>query len=270
MCWHVHDGPNGDDRSWTRWVTSTGKSLLPMSKKKATEPRLKTNVTATVVDTKAKPEPKVQLKALVEPKTHGQNVPAKATSRATLRASAKPAVKARAENAPQVASTKVGTSALNDSQRKVVEHGRSPLLIIAGAGTGKTLTLAHRTARLIMDGVPPDRILLLTFTRRSAESLLQRVANICNESVSNDAEGGAALRPKPRSGVARFTRRVPGCSVLKVRGSALIPGSRSTTSPTRKPSSRCSAPNSGSPRFARISPRRGPARASIVVGSTPA
>src|SRR5208337_4159577 len=58
--------------------------------------------------------------------------------------------------------------------------------------------------------------------------------------------GARALRPKPRSGVARFTRRVPGCSVLKVRGSALIPGSRSTTSPTRKPSSRCSAPNSGS------------------------
>jgi len=219
MCWHVHDGPNGDDRSWTRWVTSTGKSLLPMSKKKATEPRLKTNVTATVVDTKAKPEPKVQLKALVEPKTHGQNVPAKATSRATLRASAKPAVKARAENAPQVASTKVGTSALNDSQRKVVEHGRSPLLIIAGAGTGKTLTLAHRTARLIMDGVPPDRILLLTFTRRSAESLLQRVANICNESVSNDAEGGARAPAKTK--VWGGTFHATGARLLRSQGARI-------------------------------------------------
>ncbi len=55
---------------------------------------------------------------------------------------------------------------LNTAQRQAVEHGRSPLLIVAGAGTGKTLTLAHRVAHLIADGVPPERILLLTFTRR--------------------------------------------------------------------------------------------------------
>src|SRR4051794_18050 len=106
MCRHLHDGPNGDDRSRTRWATSTGKSLPPMSKKKATEPRPKAKVTATVAETKERPDPKVQLEALVEPKAHGQNAPAKARSRATLRPSANPAVKARAENAPQVASTK--------------------------------------------------------------------------------------------------------------------------------------------------------------------
>ena len=188
-----------------------------MSKKKATEPRPKTKVTATVAETKAKPEPMVGLKARVEPKTHGQDVPAKAPSRATPRASAKRAVKARAGNAPQVASTKVGTGALNDSQRKVVEHGRSPLLIIAGAGTGKTLALAHRTARLILDGLPPDRILLLTFTRRAAESLLQRVAEICNEAVSNDAEGDAAARTKVWGGTFHAT----GARLLRSQGAKI-------------------------------------------------
>ena len=63
---------------------------------------------------------------------------------------------------------------LNAAQQRAVRHGRSPLLIIAGAGTGKTLTLAHRVARLIEDGVPPERILLLTFTRRAAAEMLHR------------------------------------------------------------------------------------------------
>src|SRR6476620_2160744 len=219
MCRHLHDGPNGDDRWRTRWATSTGKSLPPMSKKKATEPRRKAKVAATDADTKAKPEPKVQLKALVGPKAHGQNVPAKATSRATRKASAKPAVKARVENAPQVASSKVDTGELNESQRKAVEHGRSPLLIIAGAGTGKTLTLAHRTARLIMDGVPPDRILLLTFTRRSAESLLHRVAKICNESVSDDAEGG--VNAPARTKVWGGTFHATGARLLRSQGARI-------------------------------------------------
>ncbi len=48
---------------------------------------------------------------------------------------------------------------LNAAQQQAVGHGRSPLLIIAGAGTGKTLTLAHRVARLIGAGVPAERIL---------------------------------------------------------------------------------------------------------------
>ena len=65
---------------------------------------------------------------------------------------------------------------LNVAQRAAVEHGvldaaggaeiPGPLLIIAGAGTGKTSTLAHRVAHLILTGTGPERILLLTFTRR--------------------------------------------------------------------------------------------------------
>jgi DNA helicase-2/ATP-dependent DNA helicase PcrA len=64
---------------------------------------------------------------------------------------------------------------LNEAQREAVLHGDSPLLVVAGAGTGKTTTLAHRVAQLIGRGVPPERILLLTFARRAAAELLRRV-----------------------------------------------------------------------------------------------
>ena len=65
---------------------------------------------------------------------------------------------------------------LNERQREAVMHGDGPLLVIAGAGSGKTKTLAHRVASLIARGTPPERILLLTFTRRAAEEMLKRAA----------------------------------------------------------------------------------------------
>jgi DNA helicase-2/ATP-dependent DNA helicase PcrA len=72
---------------------------------------------------------------------------------------------------------------LNVEQRRAVEHGGAsldapPLLIIAGAGSGKTNTLAHRVAHLIAGGVDPRRILLLTFSRRAAVEMQRRVARI--------------------------------------------------------------------------------------------
>jgi DNA helicase II / ATP-dependent DNA helicase PcrA len=66
---------------------------------------------------------------------------------------------------------------LNSPQREAVMHGSGPLLIVAGAGTGKTRTLAYRVAYLISEGTPADRILLLTFTRRAAEEMLKRAAS---------------------------------------------------------------------------------------------
>ncbi|WP_395647064.1 ATP-dependent helicase [Terricaulis sp.] len=65
---------------------------------------------------------------------------------------------------------------LNDAQRAAVEHGSGPLLVIAGAGSGKTKTLSCRVARLIADGADPNRILLLTFSRRAATEMTRRVA----------------------------------------------------------------------------------------------
>lgn len=64
---------------------------------------------------------------------------------------------------------------LNEEQRAAASHDNAPLLIIAGAGTGKTTTLAHRVAFLIAEGADPGRILLLTFTRRAAAEMIRRV-----------------------------------------------------------------------------------------------
>jgi DNA helicase II / ATP-dependent DNA helicase PcrA len=64
---------------------------------------------------------------------------------------------------------------LNDEQRGVVMAGAGPLLVIAGAGSGKTRTLTYRVARLIELGVAPGRILLVTFTNRAAREMLRRV-----------------------------------------------------------------------------------------------
>src|SRR3954463_464516 len=69
---------------------------------------------------------------------------------------------------------------LNLEQRRAVEYGTGegafpgPLLVIAGAGTGKTNTLAHRVAHLIVQGADPRRILLMTFSRRAASEMTKR------------------------------------------------------------------------------------------------
>ncbi len=63
---------------------------------------------------------------------------------------------------------------LNPEQREAATHAGGPLLILAGAGTGKTTTLCARVAHLVAEGVPSERILLVTFTRRAAREMLQR------------------------------------------------------------------------------------------------
>ena len=63
---------------------------------------------------------------------------------------------------------------LNEDQRRAATHQGSPLLILAGAGTGKTGTLVARAAWLREQGIQPSRILLLTFTRRAADDMLAR------------------------------------------------------------------------------------------------
>jgi DNA helicase-2/ATP-dependent DNA helicase PcrA len=67
---------------------------------------------------------------------------------------------------------------LNERQRLAASHGDGPLLVVAGAGTGKTATLAHRVAWLLANGVRAERILLLTFTRRASAEMLSRVEGI--------------------------------------------------------------------------------------------
>src|SRR5262252_8419838 len=89
---------------------------------------------------------------------------------------------------------------LNGAQRKAVTHGEAlpekgyragPLLIVAGAGTGKTDTLAHRVAHLVINGVDPARILMLTFTRRAANEMRRRAHEITRKAL-DDALGGVS------------------------------------------------------------------------------
>jgi DNA helicase-2/ATP-dependent DNA helicase PcrA len=79
---------------------------------------------------------------------------------------------------------------LNAGQRAAVLHDGGPLLVVAGAGSGKTRTLAARVARLVGDGVPPDRILLLTFTRRAAAEMLRRAGAMTDREGSGRVWGG--------------------------------------------------------------------------------
>ena len=72
---------------------------------------------------------------------------------------------------------------LNARQKEAATFGNGPLLILAGAGTGKTNTLAHRVAHLLLSGAAPERILLLTFSRRAAQEMTRRARRIVAEQV---------------------------------------------------------------------------------------
>ncbi|MEX0646613.1 MAG: ATP-dependent helicase [Balneolaceae bacterium] len=78
---------------------------------------------------------------------------------------------------------------LNSAQLEAVMHEKGSVLLIAGAGTGKTRTLVYRVARLVESGVNPSQILLLTFTRRSAREMLRKAAQILDERCQR-VEGG--------------------------------------------------------------------------------
>src|SRR5580658_5558293 len=89
--------------------------------------------------------------------------------------------------------------ALNPGQRRAATFGTvvpekgvtaGPLLILAGAGTGKTNTLAHRTAHLVLNGTDPSRIMMLTFTRRAAQEMIKRTQTIVTEVLSDRGKGG--------------------------------------------------------------------------------
>ena len=98
------------------------------------------------------------------------------------------------------AATPIGelVAGLNEQQRAAVLHGDEPLLVVAGAGTGKTATLAHRVAHRIATGTDPGRILLLTFTRRAAGEMLRRVDEILRR-LETEALSQASAAPAQRA-----------------------------------------------------------------------
>ena len=129
---------------------------------------------------------------------------------------------------------------LNPEQREAATYGErrksepfesGPLLVVAGAGTGKTMTLAHRVAHLVIEGVDTGRILLLTFTRRAAAEMTRRVESIVRRTLAGNRSQPVPAGVLPWSGtfhsvgnrlLRRFAHTLgldPGFSVLD-RGDA--------------------------------------------------
>src|SRR6201997_4657653 len=73
---------------------------------------------------------------------------------------------------------------LNEQQLAAVTAPPGPSLVIAGAGSGKTRTLTYRVAYLLEQGIPPERILLLTFTNKAAKEMMRRVADLLGQELS--------------------------------------------------------------------------------------
>ena len=105
---------------------------------------------------------------------------------------------------------------LDAAQHAAATHGDGPLLVVAGAGTGKTRTLVARVAELVDRGVAPERVLLLTFTRRAAAEMLQRARSLTGDDRLRRVRGGTfhsiAHRVLQRHGAA--VGLAPGFSVL--------------------------------------------------------
>lgn len=95
---------------------------------------------------------------------------------------------------------------LNEEQRAAATHPGGPLLVLAGAGTGKTTTLAARVAWLIDEGASPERVLLLTFTRRAAREMLARARAYLGRST-NGRHAGRVVGGTFHSVAHRFVRR---------------------------------------------------------------
>ena len=76
---------------------------------------------------------------------------------------------------------------LNDKQKDAVLHTHGPLLILAGAGAGKTKTVTHRIIHLIKEGIPGNQILAITFTNKAAKEMRERViANLEKEGLQEE------------------------------------------------------------------------------------
>jgi DNA helicase II / ATP-dependent DNA helicase PcrA len=116
---------------------------------------------------------------------------------------------------------------LNPAQRAAVVHGLGgmalpgPLLVVAGAGSGKTKTLAHRVAYLIVRGADPRRILLLTFTRRAAREMTNRARRICAAYARRGGDGAGPCAPAELSVLWSGTFHAVANRLLRLHAAAV-------------------------------------------------
>lgn len=94
---------------------------------------------------------------------------------------------------------------LDDAQLSAVVHGDGPLVVLAGAGTGKTRTLTARVASLLDRGVPAERVLLLTFTRRAADEMVSRAARLCTQPDAGQRLAGGTFHAVAHAVISRHT-----------------------------------------------------------------
>lgn len=124
---------------------------------------------------------------------------------------------------------------LNPEQRRATLHAEGPLLIVAGAGAGKTKTIAHRILNLIERGIPPEQILAITFTNKAAREMEERVLSLLGERRGRDAGrplvttfhalGARMLRESgERIGVSRRFTILDRSDSLAVVRAALVEG----------------------------------------------
>ena len=142
---------------------------------------------------------------------------------------------------------------LRPRRRDVAGRRRGPLLVIAGAGSGKTLTLAARVGRLVLAGADPSRILMLTFSRRAAAEMERRVGR-----VLHDALGLASTQHGAAAAVVRHLPRDRRAAAAPARGAdrARSRTSRSTTAPIPKTCCISCASGSTSPKGTKRFPQK--------------
>jgi DNA helicase II / ATP-dependent DNA helicase PcrA len=111
---------------------------------------------------------------------------------------------------------------LDEAQLAVATHGETPLVVVAGAGTGKTRALTSRVACLLDRGVAPDRILLLTFTRRAADEMLERARDLVGLRGGERPQGGTfhAVAHRHVASYAEVVNLPPGFGVLDPAGAS--------------------------------------------------
>ena len=157
-------------------------------------------------------------------------------------------------------------SNLNSAQRRAATFGdplpdrkgvrAGPLLVVAGAGTGKTNTVAHRVAHLVTHGVDPARILLLTFTRRAAQEMRRRAHDIVREALDDTLGTRRRRCCSAWSGPAPSTRSATGCCATTRATSGSTPASPSSIAAIRPTCSTRCARSWGSPSSSSAFPRK--------------